>query len=87
MRTTLDLDPDILDAAKALARTAHTTAGRIISDTMRRAIQLGLTRPDSRLPEPVALQPASVCGFVPLTAGGNIVTNDMVRALRDELGD
>jgi hypothetical protein len=46
-----------------------------------------LTRPDSRLPEPVALQPASVCGFVPLTAGGNIVTSDMVRALRDELGD
>lgn len=87
MRTTLDLDPDILDAAKALARTAHTTAGRIISDTMRRAIQLGLTRADSALPVPMASELVAVCGFVPLTTGGNIVTNDLVRALRDELGD
>ena len=42
MRTTLDIDDDVLAAAKSLAKAANTTAGRIISDTMRRAIQNGL---------------------------------------------
>lgn len=29
----------------------------------------------------------AVYGFSPLTRGGKFVTNDMVRAIRDELGD
>lgn len=86
MRTTLDIDDDVLDAAKALARAAHTTSGKVISDVMRRAIQQGLAHGD---PAPVlrAAEPVAVYGFVPLTSGGKIVTNDMVRALRDETGD
>ena len=87
MRTTLDIDSDILDAAKALARSAHTTSGRVISDVMRRAIAVGLAHPDTPTPLHTAQQPEPVYGFVPLTSGGKIVTNDMVRALRDELGD
>lgn len=31
--------------------------------------------------------PKPVYGFVPLTSGGKIVTDDLVRALRDELDD
>lgn len=50
MRTTLDLDEDILAAAKSLANAGETTAGRIISDTMRRAIQLGLADIANALP-------------------------------------
>ena len=38
MRIKLDLDDDILAAAKSLAKAANTPAGRIISDTMRHAI-------------------------------------------------
>ena len=72
MRTTLDLDDDVLAAAKALAKAGNTTAGRIISDTMRRAIQSGLADPPgptvgahaSGQAEPVP----SAHGFVSLTA-------------------
>jgi hypothetical protein len=38
MRTTLDLDDDILQVAKELAVTKNTTAGKIISDLVRRAL-------------------------------------------------
>ena len=41
MRTTLDIDSYVLAAAKALAQSGHSTAGRVISDVMRRAIALG----------------------------------------------
>lgn len=86
MRTTLDIDEDVLDAAKALARAAHTTSGKIISDVMRRAIQQGMAYGDAT-PTLRAEEPVAAYGFVPLTSGGKIVTNDMVRTLRDETGD
>mgnify|MGYP000093002307 CR=1 FL=1 len=88
MRTTLDLDDDVLAAAKALAKAGQTTAGRIISDTMRRAIQSGLADPVSS-PSVLQVQEVqAVHGFKPLTLPGqHIVTADMVRAIRDELGD
>lgn len=40
MRTTLDLDDDILQAAKELAAARGSTAGKVLSDLARR----GLTR-------------------------------------------
>ena len=88
MRTTLDLDDDVLAAAKALAKAGQTTAGRIISDTMRSAIQSGLADPVSS-PSVLQVQEVqAVHGFKPLTLPGqHIVTADMVRAIRDELGD
>jgi len=89
MRTTLDLDEDILAAAKSLAKAGQTTAGRIISDTMRRAIQLGLADPAQARPSTVvAMEPQTVYGFVPLTSSGQqIVTSNMVRAIRDDIGE
>jgi hypothetical protein len=38
MRTTLDLDMDVLLAAKELAATRGTTAGKIVSDLVRKAL-------------------------------------------------
>jgi len=92
MRTTLDLDEDVLSAAKALAKAANTTAGRIISDTMRRAIQNGLAelRPltSEQTGKLKVSEPQAVYGFKALTSSGqHIVTPDMVRSLRDELGE
>jgi hypothetical protein len=71
-----------------LAKAGQTTAGRIISDTMRRAIQSGLADPVSS-PSVLQVQEVqAVHGFKPLTLPGqHIVTADMVRAIRDELGD
>ena len=87
MRTTLDIDSDVLDAARALARSAHTTSGRVISDVMRRAIALGLAHADTPTRTRVANELKPVYGFVPLIRGGKIVTDDLVRTVRDELGD
>ena len=38
MRTTLDLDDDILQAAKELAAAEGSTAGRVVSDLVRKAL-------------------------------------------------
>ena len=38
VRTTLDLDEDVLQAAKELAATRGTTAGRVISELARKAL-------------------------------------------------
>lgn len=89
MRTTFDLDDDVLAAAKALAKARQTTVGRIISDTLRRAIQLGLADAEPRSgADSGATPPSHVFGFRPLTVPGqHIVTDATVRALRDETGD
>jgi hypothetical protein len=39
MRTTLDIDEDVLHAAKELAIARRTTAGRVISDLAREALR------------------------------------------------
>lgn len=41
MRTTVDIDDDILQAAKELAAAGGTTAGKVLSDLARK----GLSRP------------------------------------------
>jgi hypothetical protein len=39
MRTTLDIDDDVLNAAKELAAARRTTAGRVISELARQALR------------------------------------------------
>jgi Arc/MetJ family transcription regulator len=39
MRTTLDLDDDVLQAAKEIAATRRSTTGRVVSDLVRKALQ------------------------------------------------
>ena len=38
MRTTLDVDDDVLQAAKEIAANRKTTAGRVLSDLARKAL-------------------------------------------------
>ena len=38
MRTTLDIDEDVLEAAKEIAASRATTAGRVLSDLARQAL-------------------------------------------------
>jgi len=38
VRTTLDLDEDVLQAAKELAAARGSTAGRVVSDLLRQAL-------------------------------------------------
>jgi len=77
MRTTLDIDDDVLRAAKDLARREKKTAGQIISELVRRA--LGASPTGRTLKEPKALH-----GFRPFPRRGGIVTNELIDKLRED---
>ena len=77
MRTTLDIDDDVLQAVKERARHANTTAGRVISELARHA--LAAPSPASQVREPKA-----VYGFKPLPSRGGIVTNELIDRLRED---
>ena len=74
MRTTLDLDEDVLQAAKELAEVRGLTAGKVVSDLVRKA--LTPTTPVPRIRNGVTL--------LPHRPGGPIVTMKLVNELRDE---
>lgn len=87
MRTTLDIDEDVLMAAKELARRQHKTAGQVISQLARRA----MTRTsDPGVRESGDVQTAdstrALYGFRPFPSRGKVVTNQTVDRLRDEEG-
>ncbi len=81
MRTTLDLDDDILASAKEIARREHTTAGRVLSDLARHALTRGMRAQASALR---SREPAAAYGFKPFASRGAIVTNEVVERMRDE---
>ncbi len=80
MRTTLDIDDDVLLAAKERARRERTTAGQVLSALARQA--LTATPPPSKLAETEAFY-----GFRPFTEGRNVVTHAHVNKLRESDGD
>lgn len=74
MRTTLDIDGDVLQAAKELAERRGVSAGRIVSELIRKALQ-----PPARS--------VRVRNGVPLLshrAGAPVMTMKLVNELRDE---
>ena len=75
MRTTLDIDQDVLLAAKDLARRQRKTAGEVISELARRA----LTQAPAGTEEPEAFY-----GFRPLPRRGGVVSNELINRLRED---
>lgn len=82
MRTTLDIDPEILQAAKELARRDGRTAGEVLSELARSGLRAAMAAPSS----PGPAKPASFFGFRPIEQSGTPITNDLVNKLRDESG-
>ena len=83
MRTTLDIDEDVLAAAKELARRQRTSTGRIVSRLLRQGLTgqgLSVASSDQRT---ASVPPAT--GFRPFPVG-RVVTNDEVDALREAEG-
>lgn len=76
MRTTLDIEEDVLFAAKDLARREKKTAGQVISDLARKGLAgaEGLT----------AHEPKAIYGFRPFPKEGRIVSNDLINKLRED---
>jgi Arc/MetJ family transcription regulator len=78
MRTTLDIDDDVLDAAKAIGRQTHRTAGAVLSELARRALT---TSPSENSGN--GKRARGVGGFVPFESRGGIVTNELIDRLRE----
>ena len=77
MRTTLDIEEDVLQAAKELARRGGGTAGQVISALARR----GLNAPNGQK------KPSRLRNGVPqLPSRGEVITLEHVQNLMDAEG-
>jgi len=76
MRTTVDIDEDVLQAARGLARREGKTIGKLLAALARRG--LAATSPSSVLKEPGALY-----ALRPFPSRGGIVTNEMIDKIRE----
>lgn len=74
MRTTLDIDEDVLESAKELAARRGTTAGRVLSELARTALAPRERTPRRRNGVPL----------LPERKGARLVTPEIVNRLRDE---
>jgi hypothetical protein len=74
VRTTLEIDDDVLKAIKKIAKERKTSVGRVLSDLSRQAIA---SDEGERVRNGVPLLPPRPKGSPPLTI-------DMVNRLRDE---
>ena len=81
MRTTLDLDDDVLQAAKELARRQRLSAGQVVSRLLRQALVGGGAQ------APATQAEAGVAGFRPFSSAAHqLASNDQVEAIRDQEG-
>jgi hypothetical protein len=71
----LDIDDDVLRAAKELAKRQKKTAGAVISELTRRAL--------TAAPH-TGREPKAVRGFRPFPRRGGMVTNAQIDKLREE---
>lgn len=80
MRTTVDLDADVLEAVRDLARRQGKSIGRVLSELARQALLEGSGALRAREPA------ASFHGFVPFPSRGAVVGNETIDRLRDQEG-
>jgi hypothetical protein len=80
MRTTLDIDDDVLQAAKELARAERKTAGKVISELARRALT---QRSDPRGMSRIEIRD----GIPVLPSRGVVVTKELIDGLIEESGE
>lgn len=73
MRTTLDIDDDVLQVAKQLAVQRRQTAGQVVSELLRQALE----------PKPAPKSRNGVPLFTP-TPGAKKPSLSLVNKLRDE---
>ena len=86
MRTTLDIDDDILQAAKELARGEKKTAGQVLSELARKGLT-GAAAPASGFEESAEPKFELRNGWYVLPSRGGIVTKEPDAAItgHDEL--
>ncbi|OGT01774.1 MAG: hypothetical protein A2Z65_00995 [Gallionellales bacterium RIFCSPLOWO2_02_58_13] len=77
MRTTIDIEDDVLAAVKELARSQNVSAGNIVSRLMREALSGH---------QQAQISGKTAAGFRPFPARGTLVTNEQINGLRDQEG-
>jgi Arc/MetJ family transcription regulator len=83
MRTTLDIDDDVLAAAKEMSRQSNRSTGHVVSTLLRQALTGSPAPGESRRGS--KRQP-TVAAFRPFTSRGSPVTNAAIDTLRDTEG-
>ena len=83
MRTMLDIDDDVLQAAKELAEHEGRTAGQVLSDLARRGILCRNSHEEDSGDEPFVMKN----GWLVLRSRGRIVTSAMVKRIQQEIDD
>lgn len=82
MRTTLDIDEDILAAARELGRRQRRSLGEVISALARQALTGTIPDASSGVAER-----GGFYGFEPLPPRGVVVTDELIDRLREDTGD
>ena len=78
MRTTLNLDEEVLAFAQAHAKHEHISIGEAVSRLVREGIR-ARNRPPTRLPQPQSK-------YALLPARAEVITSEHVRSLMDQEG-
>jgi hypothetical protein len=84
MRTTLDIDDDVLVAAKELAKARKSTAGEVISGLVRKALTQDVGEPGAAEASHGLLYED---GWYVLPSRGAIVTNALIDQIQQELDE
>jgi hypothetical protein len=74
VRTTLDIEDDVLQAAKEIAASRGLTAGAVVSELIRKALQPSEDRASLRNGVPILSR----------RSGSPVMTMQLVNQLRDE---
>lgn len=79
MRTTVNIEDDILAVIKEMARKEHVSAGRVISRIVREALTDRNCRQNAGSEQTVA-------GFRPFLPREKVISNEQVNWIRDDEG-
>ena len=82
MRTTLNIDDDLLMAVREVARRDSQSIGAVASRLLRQALA-----GDQAERVGAGEEPAAEFGFRPFPKRGGLVTNELIVQLREETGD
>ena len=82
MRTTLNIDDDLLMAVREVARRNSQSIGAVVSGLLRQALDSNHT--EGRVE---AEEPPAAFGFRPFPRRGGLVTNELIDQLREASGD
>jgi hypothetical protein len=81
MRTTINIDQDVLIAVKELAQLEGSTVGVVLSRLARAVLAEGNANASSNAPNISKL--AAVFGFRPFSKNGAVVTNESINHLKN----